>query len=96
MQLARRRFLGLGSSAPESVARIAAIGEDCLALRGVACDLCRDSCEVSAIRFQPRLGAPAEPHIADDCTGCGDCVAVCPSQALSLTPREYSQESTHE
>ncbi|MDX2219282.1 MAG: hypothetical protein SF172_09690 [Burkholderiales bacterium] len=92
MQLARRRFLGLGSSAPESVARIAAIADDCLAFRGVACDLCRDSCEPNAIRFQPRLGEPAAPRIANDCTGCGDCVAVCAAQALSLIPREYSQE----
>lgn len=96
MQLARRHFLGLGSSAPESVPRIAAIGDDCLALRGVACDLCRDSCEPNAIRFQPCLGATAVPRIADDCTGCGDCVAMCPAQALSLIPREFSQETKHD
>lgn len=100
MQLARRRFLGLelglGTSVPESVARIAAIGDDCLASRGVACDLCRDSCEPGAIRFQPRLGAPAAPRIAEGCTGCGDCVTVCPAQALHLIPREYSQETQHD
>jgi ferredoxin-type protein NapF len=84
MQLARRRFLGLGVEAPASVPRMAVVAEDCLALRGVACDLCRDSCDANAIRFTPRLGAPASPRITEACTGCGDCLPVCPAQSLSL------------
>lgn len=96
MQPARRRFLGLGNTAPASVPRIAAVAEDCLALRAVACDLCRDSCEANAMRFSPRVGEPAQPRITAECTGCGDCVALCPAQALSLIPREYSQEPKHD
>jgi len=92
MQLARRRFLGLGTDTPPSVPRIAAVAEGCLALRAVACDLCRDSCEANAIRFTPRLGAPAQPQITDACTACGECLPLCPSQALSLVPRTDSKE----
>jgi ferredoxin-type protein NapF len=38
-----------------------------------------------AIRFSPRLGGAACPVIlAEQCTGCGDCVTVCPASAITL------------
>lgn len=93
MQPARRRFLGLGTEAPPPVPRIAVVAERCLASRAVACDLCRDSCEANAIRFTPRLGAPAQPRITDACTACGECLSVCPAQALDLVAKADCKES---
>lgn len=62
----------------------ATIGEACLAARGVECRACGDYCDTRAIRFTPRLGGPALPAIDDSrCTGCGACVAPCPSAAIT-------------
>lgn len=67
----------------------ATIGEDCLPRQGVECRVCGDFCEARAIRFTPRLGGSPLPDIdPDHCTGCGACVAPCPTVAvrISLTP----------
>lgn len=69
------------SSGPQLVA----FAEHCLAFQNVVCRSCGERCEHAAIRFSPRLGAAAEPVLnADLCTGCGDCLVVCPTTALSL------------
>jgi ferredoxin-type protein NapF len=61
------------------------IGEACLTARGVACRSCGDHCPSDAIRFQPRLGAPAAPSVAlAACIGCGACVGVCPTGATRV------------
>lgn len=63
----------------------AQIGEDCLPRQGVECRVCGDFCDTRAIRFPPRLGGSALPEIdADNCTGCGACVAPCPVTAVSI------------
>jgi len=63
----------------------AAISEDCLAQQNVVCRLCGDACTAKAIRFRPRLGGSALPEVKlPDCTGCGACVGVCPSLAITL------------
>ena len=49
---------------------IVAIGEACIAARGVVCRSCGDACPEEAIDFRPRLGAPALPSLAASrCTG---------------------------
>ncbi|MGH1477408.1 MAG: 4Fe-4S dicluster domain-containing protein [Geminicoccales bacterium] len=61
------------------------VADQCLSLSGVACRACEDSCTVGAIRFQPRLGCVDQISVeATTCTGCGDCLLVCPVTALSL------------
>lgn len=70
-----------------AVAQIARIGEDCLALQQVVCRTCGEMCEPGAIRFVMQPGRVALPEILPErCTGCGDCIADCPTLALVLVP----------
>lgn len=60
-------------------------GPACMALQNVVCRTCGDACEAVAIRFRPRLGGAALPEVdGGKCTGCGACVAPCPSKAITL------------
>ncbi|MDO6705246.1 ferredoxin-type protein NapF [Photobacterium sp. 1_MG-2023] len=63
----------------------ASITESCLAAQGVECRSCGDACEPMAIQFSLQPGCVAQPEVlAADCTGCGACVSVCPSQAIHI------------
>lgn len=75
--------------------RVVAFAEHCLAFQNVVCRSCGERCEEDAIRFSPRLGAAAHPLLDPErCTGCGDCVAVCPNAALTLVCAPASTIST--
>lgn len=64
---------------------IAGVGAGCLAAAGIVCEVCRDNCPSAAIRFRPTLGRVATPLIERDaCTGCGACVAPCPTTAITI------------
>lgn len=71
----------------------ASFSSDCLAARQVVCRTCAECCEFSAIHFPPRLGGVAQPSLDDEaCTGCGACLADCPTRAirvLSVKPTTY-------
>lgn len=61
------------------------IKSSCLAENGIECRACQDSCEYRAIRFKREIGRVATPILAlDDCQGCGACLAVCPSQSITI------------
>lgn len=61
------------------------IGDTCLALHNVECRVCGESCAHAAIRFRPRAGGVARPALElDACTGCGACVAPCPTRAIEV------------
>ena len=63
----------------------ALIGDACLPRRGVECRVCGDYCAAGAIRFSPRLGGSPLPAVdAERCTGCGACVAPCPTRAIRI------------
>ncbi|MET0067576.1 MAG: ferredoxin-type protein NapF [Candidatus Thiodiazotropha sp.] len=63
------------------------ITQDCLSTRGIVCRSCADACERAAIRFQLQTRGRSIPHVLDShCSGCGECFAVCPSQAISILP----------
>lgn len=59
--------------------------EDCLTTQGVHCRSCEDYCEPRAIRFPPRAGGTPQPLLdTESCTGCGACVAPCPTRAIAM------------
>jgi len=63
----------------------ATIGARCLSRRGIVCRACGDACETEAIRFRLLTGGRAEPELDTQlCNGCGECLAVCPEQSITL------------
>ncbi|ARN73322.1 ferredoxin-type protein NapF [Oceanicoccus sagamiensis] len=63
----------------------ASINNTCLTYNNVSCQSCQDSCEPRAIVFEYTIGKPPTPSISSEaCTGCGACVATCPSQAIDI------------
>jgi len=81
-------MLGEPASAPlssQGFVRKARIDGKCLAERGIVCRSCSEHCDPLAIRFQLLPAGRSLPLIDDArCNACGECVRVCPSQALSL------------
>lgn len=61
------------------------VADTCLNRRGVECRVCGDVCDARALRFVPAPGGVSR-LVADTqaCTGCGDCVGVCPVGAIAL------------
>lgn len=80
----------LRDSTPSSLpgpgfARKARVSAKCLAERGIVCRTCGEHCEPQAIRFELRPAGRSLPVISDArCNACGECVRVCPAQAVSL------------
>jgi ferredoxin-type protein NapF len=78
----RREFL-LGRS-PRAHA-LARIGTACLDRQGIVCQACRDTCLTRAVRFLPLAGGISTPVVDESrCTGCGECLSVCPTHAITL------------
>ena len=68
-----------------------ALTDNCLALNGVYCESCRDSCEAGALRFAHQLGSVPHPFFDTDlCTQCLECVRICPQDAIRVRPKEVS------
>jgi ferredoxin-type protein NapF len=64
---------------------VAVISDGCLAEAGIVCRSCGDVCPEIAIRFRPRIGLPPQAIVSESaCTGCGECVGVCPGSAVTL------------
>ncbi len=96
--LSRRALFGRSDDRSEQRdgrPKVAVVAGGCLAVRGVTCCTCADPCQPRALRVRPMLGGRAMPMIdVTTCTGCGDCLAVCPVGALSLQPVDFAASET--
>lgn len=73
------------TSASQAFAWRVQVADTCLSRRGVECRVCGEACDARALRFVPARGGIAQLQIdAAACTGCGDCVGVCPVSAITL------------
>lgn len=64
---------------------IAHIDGACLGAHGVFCRSCGEVCAQGAIHFTlSSHGVPLPQVGAEDCSGCGACVGVCPTQAVAI------------
>lgn len=64
---------------------VAIIGDACLAKADVVCRTCGEMCDIGAIRFHPAAGGVARPQVnLESCTGCGECLATCPTRAIAI------------
>jgi len=65
----------------------AIIKDACLTRQGVICSTCAEQCDEAAIQFTPQFGKVSQPQLdINTCTGCGACVAFCPTQAIEVHP----------
>ena len=76
---------------------VARIGDECLARQKVVCRTCGERCEAGAIAFGPQLGGVPLPRLdTERCTGCGECVADCPTRAIAmLRPAQPSPQGAN-
>jgi ferredoxin-type protein NapF len=64
---------------------VAKFKRNCLSENGVVCRSCGDVCEGRAIKFKMIVGGSALVQMdASLCNGCGECVSVCPVQAIEM------------
>lgn len=72
---------------PRTLVATLASSNVCVEKQGVTCRRCAEVCDHAAIRILARQGRGVVIDAAA-CIGCGDCVAVCPVQAIAMLPRE--------
>lgn len=66
------------------------IREDlCLAYQKTLCNSCKDICQgVNESRDIIKFAGLFYPEITDKCTGCGFCIAVCPTHSIQIIGEE--------
>ncbi len=64
---------------------IAEIKDNCLSKIGVVCQSCSEICDHGAIEFSLQMGGiPSIDLDVSNCSGCGDCVSICPKDAIQI------------
>lgn len=67
------------------------VDHQCIAQKGVVCQVCGDQCLERVFRFRPRVGGAVQMEMeSEKCTGCGACIAPCPVDALTIHHREVT------
>ena len=65
------------------------LAPSCLLNAGISCQTCTDACDDQALTFDMRGGLVGQIRVwADQCTGCGACVSVCPADAIAVRPAD--------
>ncbi len=65
----------------------AIINDQCFSMRGIVCRSCGEICESRAITFKAIVGGRTTVALsADSCTGCGECIPICPADSISMKP----------
>lgn len=68
-------------------ANVAAISTSCLLTAGVECRSCTDFCDRRALGFDLRARPVGRIDLDPEaCTGCGACVAACPTHSITIQP----------
>ncbi len=71
----------------------ASILEACLSLNAVICRSCGEACDTHAIVFKLQVGGRATPILdQQQCTGCGECFAVCPADAIRISSQTIAEK----
>jgi ferredoxin-type protein NapF len=79
------RYGALDAALPVPWRSRAIVGGRCLSAEGITCRACGDACDLGAIRFRLQTGGRAMPLVdAARCSGCGGCVAICPTHAIRI------------
>lgn len=64
----------------------------CLAVQGTVCRSCEEICEEEAVSFRLGLNGKSCPVInAQACSGCGFCVAPCPTRAITIQAKQMEE-----
>lgn len=72
----------------------AAILDNCLSLNGIVCRSCGEACEERAIEFRLEPKGVARPLLDQSlCTGCGECLAVCPIKSVRISPDDSRDQA---
>ena len=63
----------------------ASINDECFSMRGIVCRSCGEVCEARAIEFKLVVGGKSQLILnTTACNGCGECVHVCPADAITV------------
>lgn len=61
------------------------IDDTCLSKHQVACQSCQEVCESESISMKWLSSIPVPEIALDDCTGCGACLSICPSNSFVMS-----------
>lgn len=63
-------------------------------IQEIPCNPCVSICPVNAIRLHPRRGNIMDvPEYTGNCTGCMQCVAICPGLAITLARKTHKEKA---
>lgn len=61
------------------------IDDSCLSKQKILCQSCQEVCESQSIAMKWLSSIPIPEITLDDCTGCGACISICPSNSIKMS-----------